>query len=558
VPEQSYEVFEPLLLDRATLFPVYAAHSEIRFYSWGEKQCCLKRGSTSATLLDGWLSEKSSSTGPDGQPAVATTRATKQRLLRLRPGDVLIFEEVLGPITGNPADVDPSRRHAVRLTKVTPSEDTLCRQPIVEVEWVAADALPFSFCLSAISAAPDCRYLENISVARGNVLLADHGKTQDPADLGQVPTLRTEAVCECAGRPGEVRTIAGEYRPHLAKAPLTYREPLPTERSTEGRWTPASEILGQEVRLALPEVKLISQPTRTWAPSYDLIESGPNDGTFVVEIDDDRIAHLRFSDGELGFAPAAGTAFQAIYRIGSGSVGNVGPEAISRLVRRATKMSGANLQIRNPLPARGGVDPEPTAEAKLFAPQAFRDPKQIQRAIIADDYAVIAARDPKIQRAAAALVWTGSWYEADVAVDPRGSEKVDAGHDLHVLAPRYVPLELRLEVCVQPHFQRAHVKSALLDVFSNRTLAGGRLGFFHPGNLTFGEGVFTSKIIAAAQAVTGVSSVVVSVFNRWAELPNHELDNSILNLRVNEVAQLDNDPNWPEHGKLEIEVCGGR
>jgi len=31
-----------------------------------------------------------------------------------------------------------------------------------------------------------------------------------------------------------------------------------------------------------------------------------------------------------------------------------------------------------------------------------------------------------------------------------------------------------------------------------------------------------------------------------------------LPLRVNEVAQLDNDPNFPEHGKLEVQVGGGR
>ena len=30
------------------------------------------------------------------------------------------------------------------------------------------------------------------------------------------------------------------------------------------------------------------------------------------------------------------------------------------------------------------------------------------------------------------------------------------------------------------------------------------------------------------------------------------------NVRHDEIAQLDNDPNYPEHGKLEIQVKGGR
>jgi len=123
---------------------------------------------------------------------------------------------------------------------------------------------------------------------------------------------------------------------------------------------------------------------------------------------------------------------------------------------------------------------------------------------------------------------------------------------------RYVPLDLKLEVCALPHYQRAHVKAALLDVFSNRVLPAGRLGFFHPDNLTFGEGIFLSKIVATAQAVPGVECVTVKRFQRLFESANYEIENGVLPLRVNEIAQLDNDPNYPEHGKLEIEVNGGR
>ncbi len=549
VPGNSYEVFAAMPLEGETQLQFYAAHSEIHFYTWGEKECCLERGSTSATLVN--------------------------ESLKLKVGDVLIFEEVLGPVTGNPADADPARRHAVRLTRVTPGEDALYQQPIIEIEWAAEDALPFPFCVSAIGEAPDCKYLENISVARGNVILVDHGRTTGPEDLGQVPTLRTEAVCECADHPGDVQTIAGLFRPSLSKTPLTFREALPADEPAKSQWTPAASLLTQDVRDALPQIlQLDSQPNEQWTAVYDLIESGPGDRQFVVEIDNDGIAHLRFGDGELGFQPPAGMTFNATYRIGNGASGNVGPEAISCLVLNKTTLSGVTITVRNPLPAQGGTDAEPMAEAKLFAPSAFRDPKEIQRAIIADDYALIAGRNPKIQNAAAALVWTGSWYEADVAVDPHNSETADTallceigrdlrqfrrmGHDLRVLAARYVPLDLKLEVCALPGYLRAHVKAALLDVFSNRVLPGGQLGFFQPDNLTFGEGVFLSQIIATAQAVPGVECVTVTRFHRLFESPNHELENGVLPMRVNEIAQLDNDPNYPEHGQLEIQVKGGR
>ena len=48
------------------------------------------------------------------------------------------------------------------------------------------------------------------------------------------------------------------------------------------------------------------------------------------------------------------------------------------------------MTVRNPLPASGGTDAEPMAEAKLFAPTAFRN--VLMRAITASDYALLAKR----------------------------------------------------------------------------------------------------------------------------------------------------------------------
>src|SRR5207237_3767818 len=75
------------------------------------------------------------------EPPVEQSPAERQRELRLEVGDVLIFEEVLGPRTGEAADADPVHRHAVRLTKVQPGVDTLFDLPILEIEWAREDAL---------------------------------------------------------------------------------------------------------------------------------------------------------------------------------------------------------------------------------------------------------------------------------------------------------------------------------------------------------------------------------------------------------------------------------
>ena len=146
VPASAYEVFEIMRPESGAQIQFCAAHSEIHFYTWGEKECCLERGSTSATVFDGWDEEKSSSPASPDQPELKiSTRSARKQKLQLKVGDVLIFEEVLGPVTGNPADADPLRRHAVRLTKVTPGEDALYKQPIVEIQWAAAAHFHFHF-----------------------------------------------------------------------------------------------------------------------------------------------------------------------------------------------------------------------------------------------------------------------------------------------------------------------------------------------------------------------------------------------------------------------------
>jgi hypothetical protein len=572
VPSSAYEVFQPMRRYGGQPIQLRQAHNEIAFYTWGDKECCLERGSTSATLLDAWAAPDP----PSGQQA-ESDGGGDHRMLGLKAGDVLIIEEMIGPKTGLPADADPMRRHAVRLIRVTPGEDPLTTTedgrptPYVEVEWGAEDALPFPFCISVVGPSPDCRYLENVSVARGNVILADHGRTVGPQDLGTVPTLRTETVCECAGEPGDVETIAGPYHPRLAEGPLTFRQPLRRDHPDGKQWVPAAHLLSQDVSVALPQMDLTSSPPKPWRPRHDLMGSGPLDPDFVVEIDSDGVANLRFGDGELGSSPKAGMTFLATYRTGNGVAGNVGAEAISHLVLGTTRLSGIAVTVRNPLPAAGGTDPEPTADAKLFAPHLFR--KRIERAITGADYAEIAQRNTSVQRASTALTWTGSWYEADVAIDPLGREQVGEsllrqingylysfrrmGHDVRTMPARYLPVDLKLEVCAKPHFQRGHVKAALLDAFSNRVLADGKLGFFHPDSLTFGESVYLSRIVAAGQAVAGVACVTVTRLQRRFQAPNHEIEMGFLPIRSWEIAQLDNDGNHPERGRLDITVSGG-
>jgi len=579
-----YEAFEQAIAPPKSGTPLIALHSTLRFYTWGDEECCLPKGATTATLIDpAPPAKKPPADGGDGggttqgpvigakAPAAAKATAKAQPSpARLRIGDVLIFEEVLGPRTAEPADADPTHRHAVRLTSVDYANDPLDDTAVIHIEWSRADALPFPLCLSACLPAPDCRCIEDISVARGNVILVDHG-TSVCEPIGVVGYGGKEGCCDCDGAVPDGSVLPACFVPDpLAHVPLTFRCAPPTHG-------PAVTALVQDPREATAAIRVTETSASpgirnaTWTVCADLLESSPDDRDVVVEVDDDGRGHLRFGDGTLGRQPDAGSTLDVCYRFGEGSAGNVPADAIAYIVFRKTSIDGAGLAARNPLPASGGIAPETLAEAKLAAPHAFRN--RLMRAVTADDYATLAGRDARLQRANARLAWNGSWYEADVAIDPLGTENaraklvaaIDAelepyrrvGHDLAVQRARYVPLAIALDICVQPDYLRGHVAAALADALGDRRLPDGTLGFFHPDRLTFGDAIYASDLIAAAQNVDGVQSVTLTDLRR-ADAPRPPTPPDQLNLASFEIAQVDNDPDFPEHGNLTLCVRGGR
>lgn len=227
------------------------------------------------------------------------------------------------------------------------------------------------------------------------------------------------------------------------------------------------------------------------------------------------------------------------------------------------------MRPRNPLPATGGTDAEPIAAAKLFAPHAFRS--RLRRAITAEDYARIAELRGGL-RAAGQLVWTGSWYAARVGIDPDHTDDVDPalladvaghlhpfrrmGHDLEVVAATKVPLDVALHICVDPHHARGDIRRAVRAALVTGR-SGGRLALFHPDSLTFGTDVHVSEIVSAAQAVEGVVSVSVTRLRRWGEPDEGALLTGVLEIGPMEVAQLADDRNFADHGKLDLADIGG-
>lgn len=542
--------------------------NELSFYTWGDLGCCLPRGATSATLRDGH---------PD-----------------LKPNDVLVFQEVVSPTKFTEADAELAKRWAVRLTDVKASVDpsghlfdetTVDETPadapldITEIFWDVADALPFPLCVS-VKERPDLK----ISVAFGNIVLVDHGQTVRNEPLGIVPESRLRRVAVTAGAQPCQRTegepIPPRFRPALSNAPVTQgfdlaaelAIPLPSNDQHDQGWWSASALLARDPHEALPQITRLRGQLDTvvddWTVRRDLLASDADAPDFVVETENDGTALLRFGDDVHGRRPNELTAFTATYRVGNGSAGNVGAGAIGHIV---TNVAGVFTAVANPLPAAGGIEPEDIEAARRDAPEAFRTQ---ERAVTAADYAAAAERRADVQRAAATFRWTGSWHTVFVTADRFGGATVDApfearlrrhlepfrmaGYDLEVDAPRCVALDITLHVCVLPGYFRSEVLRAVRAELGSGVLPDGRLAVFHPDNFSFGEAVYLSRIVAAAQAVEGVEAVWTQKFQRMAAPDAASLDNGVIPIGRLEIAQLANNPNFRERGRLTLEAGGGK
>jgi hypothetical protein len=538
-----------------------AALERASFYTWGAGDCRLPRGATRATL--------------------------RGRFLGLFAGDVLIFAEAKSPRTGSSADADPTRRHAVRLTRVRASIDEAGGQlvdppqavavEVTEIEWSEEDALPWS---CAISKRIDEHRLErDMTVVLGNIVLADHGVPLDAEYLGEVRArpdhleLRTPGVSGC--EPDRVTPPPLRFRPSLLRTPLTWAAPYVVRSASRSLHTEPKEAIA-ELSLEVWTRPLsagtarppIEPPDQRWEPRRDLIDEDAASRTFVVEIDNRATASLRFGDDRHGRRPELGSQFFARYRVGNGPDGNIGAATLASVVTDRVEITGAS----NPLPALGGVRPETMEEAKIRAPFAFR---KNERAVTLADYAALAERFEGVQRAAATWRFTGTWKTVFLAIDRYAGLPVDAefeaelraflepyrtlGHDLEIEGPRYVQLHLAIHVCLDDLYFRAQVATSLARVFSTGFLDDGTPALFNPDRYTFGQPVLLSEIYAASHRVPGVRAVDVRRFQRLDDDASSGLETGRVEIGPFEIARFSASVRGQQSfGRFELELEGGR
>jgi hypothetical protein len=478
----------------------------------------------------------------------------------------------------------PARRQLVQVVAVEQTSDPLfldaTNNPldVTRIQWNGDQALPFEMCL-------------HDTVVRGNLVPATAGETfteffsiGDNAAISSADALRVDRAVERQGALDELtcdRSLKLLYSLKETEASgLGWLGPLRDS-------TPEVEL--QEVNASLqpfiPPHLWEWKPTLLDARSFQ-DDFALEDGTWRRIISFRRIGEtivhvdyaagtgfsIRFGDGEFGRIPGDSTVFQVRYRTGPGSRANLPADTIVNLSNPAkpaqADLAGVLDAVTNPLAVTGGIDPEDADVIRQLAPEAFR--AITFRAVRPEDYAEIAERLPGVQRAGARFRWTGSWLSVFVTADPLGSFRLSpelrssianlmdavrqAGREVFVRDPRYVNIDLIIEICIEPFAYAGQVKAAVLETLLGRKSLRPIKGFFDPDNFTFGTPLRRAALEAAIQEVSGVRGVEEIRIRARGITGWRVMDELTFEVHDDQIIRLQNDPKFPERGSLKIVV----
>lgn len=538
--------------------PMHHLLNAMRLYTWSGTRPGLAAGATTADLRAASL-------------AAATTIRD-----RVRDGlaPYLLVEEHRNPLTGRVPGRDPGKRALLRLLPeaAEADQDPVTGNAFVRVAWRDEDALGEDYCFEVLTGGGAA--VDDVSLFHGNLVQVFHGRARevlfrDPAERllsgDERHYERTERWGTLCALPDREPLLYRSTEPRSEEAPATTLDVpddfLPLATLPTDRLTDAPRIL----------VELAAGGREEWEEVISLVNSPPAQDHFAVETDENGAAVIRFGNGVgdrgNGRELPDGAVVRCWFQTGLGLDGNVGADRIQRFDAAAHPAVSA---VRNPFDVTSGRAAEPRDEVLRSAPEAYRA-RQL-RAVTLDDYVRRAEELPQVSRAAARYAWTGSWRTVQVAIDPLGGETLsrelrleierhlDAvrliGEDLEIRPPRLVPLEIEVNVCVEPDTWPENVRAVLEQEFSDGYTPTGRLGFFHPDRWTFGQPLRASEILGRLHGVQGVEHAVAVSLKRFDAAT--AATDEILEVAPNEIIQVHNDRDHMERGTIEFVLQGGR
>jgi hypothetical protein len=223
--------------------------------------------------------------------------------------------------------------------------------------------------------------------------------------------------------------------------------------------------------------------------------------------------------------------------------------------------AGATITVQNPFPITGGRDPQTLDLARRIAPAAYK--ALVFRAVRDEDYRAQAERLDWVQEAGAVTRWTGAWASTFVSADPEGAFEIaddrfdqlqarlsavrQVGRCVIVKQPIFVPLDLRIAVCITPGFAFGDVAERIIQA-----LSPARNGFFHPDRFSFGDPLRRPALEAAIACVEGVRAVMGIQLRERGVQGYRQFDFRSLEVASNRILKVENDPNRPGQGSIRI------
>lgn len=374
---------------------------------------------------------------------------------------------------------------------------------------------------------------QNIDLPVGTQVLA----TLSSGEFTEIYFETTQAALQLA--PGGTVTVTAREgktvntdRPDLI-SPVT-NKPLPTNLGT------SNGLSNQSFRLFDTEVVdnsvfvYVGQGVAftSWSFSDSLLDNGPSDLVFTTSIDDRGYTYVEFGDGVNGAIPPAGQVISSLYKTSAGVAGNVAIGAVDEV----TFIPGNNvpeattyLSVTNEAPSFGGANGDDNSQIRQKVKAALSSRR---RAITLKDYESLASLVPQVGRAKAVAGTfssitlylqsqndgtvtpgikdgspTSSWTSMAAAVTAYLSDKVQIGTSINTQQPTYVPIYVTLTVTVGSNYKNTDVARSIRSAFIN---PGGLMAY---ENSSFGKDVSYSAVIATAQGIGGVQSVIINKLN---------------------------------------------
>jgi hypothetical protein len=315
----------------------------------------------------------------------------------------------------------------------------------------------------------------------GNVVKATHGQTQGEV-LGD----------------GDASQALQKFPLH--QSPLTY--------------LPAATPSGADSTLVVRVNEI------EWQEADNLFVLGPSDREYIVQTDDSGNTTTIFGNGDHGLRVPSGTAnVKAVYRSGTGQVGNVDPQQISQLATQPLGVKG----VINLLRSGGGADGDTRDQARRNIPIGLT---ALDRLVSVQDYADFARKFAGIGKASARRLTDGRKLllhitvagKDDIPIDPTTdlyqalvqalAQAGDPNQPVQIALRRLKLLVITAGVKIQSSYVwesvAAGLRSTLLDLYSF-------------DNREVGQSAFVSEAVSAMQAVAGVQYVDMRIFDAVSE-----------------------------------------